>query len=191
MRLSLLALSVLAVCGACGTAEVREASPKARVVPKAGDVWGRDLARGLALHPWELCHELGELDCIGDAHRITLGGVEPTRLGIDEPLEHPSASAPIAADRVALAACAARLERDKAGPAVLFGPVLDKDGPAARKKVAKDLVIRLLSRDATPPEVDALVELYDELEPLSASPRDDWAVGACVIVATSLEALFY
>lgn len=171
--------------------EPESTSTKARVMAKTGAVWGRDLANGLGLQTWELCSELGAYDCIDDAHRITLGGVEPTRLGIDDPLPNASASAPIAVDRVAISACAERYERDQAGSPVLFGPVLDKDTKKAREEVAGNLVRRLLAREPRDAELDALLDLADELEPVSSDLARDWSVGACVIVATSTEALFY
>lgn len=189
MRLSLF-FAVLGLV-ACGGPAERDISAKARVVPKGGEVWGRDLARGLGLLEWELCEELGQYDCIGDAHRITLGGVEAERLGVDEPLPNALVSAPIAIDRVAVSACGERLKRDAAGPAVVFGPVLDRASNGRRKDVAETLVRRLLSREPLKEEVEHLVDLYDVLEDVSSDPDRDWAIGACVIVATSTEALFY
>ncbi len=54
-----LALTATSACN--GEAkEKRDYSAKARVLPKTGDVWGRDLANGLALNEWELCQELGQ-----------------------------------------------------------------------------------------------------------------------------------
>lgn len=186
--------AVAALVAGCGEPEgLREASAVARVKPKSGEVWGRDLGNALDLHGYELCKELGTVDCLGEAHLVTLGGVEPTRLGVDEPLQNASVSAPIAADRVALAACAERWSRDTDGPAVIFGPVLGANEPSveARSQVSTTLVRRLLGRDATKTEVEGLVQLYDEIAPLSSNPVSDWSVGACVVVATSLEALFY
>ena len=186
----MLALVGLVACGSPAE-DARETSAKARVKAKSGQVWGRHLAQALGLFEWELCSELGRVDCLGEAHLITLGGVEAQRLGIDEPTP-PTASAPIAADRVALAACAERLRLDREGPAVLFGPVLEKGATkGARREVVENLVRRVLSRDPTRSEVDGLVGLYDELEPIAAEPVSDWSVGACMVVATSLEALFY
>lgn len=190
MRPERWSLVILVTLVGCGTPDA-DVSSKARVMPKSGEVWGRDLANGLGLQSWELCHELGTYDCIEDAHRITLGGVEPTSLGIDEPLAHPSVSAPIAVDRVATSACGERYTRDLAGPAVVFGPVLESDTPGHREKVAQALVTRLLGREPNPDEVDALVSLHDTLAPLSDDPARSWSIGACVVVATSTEALFY
>lgn len=190
MRPERLAVFTLAAALGCG-GEPTTTSAKARVNPKTGAVWGRDLANALGLQTWELCSELGQYDCIDEAHLVTLGGVEPTELGIDEPLPNASVSAPIAVDRVASAACAERWTRDQVGPAVVFGPVLDKDNKRHRKQVAETLVQRLLAREPNDEEVDALLGLYEQLEPLSSDLSRDWAVGACVMVATSTEALFY
>lgn len=193
--LSTLALAGLLLGPGCQSEVDPGASSKARVMPKHGEVWGRDLAIGLGLQEWELCTELGQLDCIAEAHLITLGGVEPTTLGIDQPLPNASVSAPIAVDRVAMSACGERYRRDQAGPAVIFGPVLAEAGAVARRKVRDEvallLVQRLLGRAATEEEVAALSDLYDAIEPVADDPARDWAVGACMVVATSTEALFY
>lgn len=181
-----------------------DVSRKARVLPKSGEVWGRDLALGLSLSEHELCRELDSLDCISEAHRITLGGVEPARLGIDEPLETTPVSAPIAADRVALSACSLRYEKDLSGTAVVFGPVLDAPAAAnpdrpfapdpsveARAAVSESLVERLLARAPNAEELAALEALHSDLQDVSSDPTRDWCIGACMVVATSTEALFY
>lgn len=192
MRLDprLFALAAVLFVG-CKESEQPAASTKARVLAKPGPVWGRDLATALALEDWELCAELGVYDCIADAHRITLGGVEPTELGIDAPLPTAAVSAPIAVDRVAVAACGERLARDEAGPAVVFGPVLAQDDARARREVAGNLVRRLLARHPTETELSGLVDLHDTIAPLTDDPRREWSIGACMVVATSTEALFY
>jgi hypothetical protein len=185
----LVMLMFLVACG--GQDEPSAPSANPRVRPKSGVVWGRDLAQGLGLAASELCHELETVDCLTEAHLVTLGGVEPTELGIDEPLSNAAISAPIAADRVASAACGTRFDRDKQGPAVIFGPVLDSDNRGNRKDVAEGLVRRLLARDPSDAEVDAITDLYEVLEPISKNPTRDWSVGACVMVATSTESMFY
>lgn len=192
MRLESCVLALSAVLlVSCKDAEQPNKSTKARVLAKPGPVWGRDLANALGLQEWELCEELGAYDCIADAHRITLGGVEPTELGIDQPLADAPVSAPIAVDRVAVAACGERLARDEAGPAVLFGPVLEKDDARARREVAQNLVRRILARHPNETEVSGLVALYDTIAPLTDDPTREWSIGACMVVATSTEALFY
>lgn len=176
----------------CGSEpEQPQVSSKQRVLAKSGAVWGRDLSTGLGLEDWELCEELGQYDCISDAHLITLGGTEPATLGIDQPLASASVSAPIAADRVAVAACGERLARDEQGPAVVFGPVLEENTEAAREAVSEQLVRRILARHPTEAEVEALTGLWPAVSALSSEPLREWSVGACVMVATSTEALFY
>ena len=196
MRLDSLMLSGLFLVGSvagCGSKEkeVREVSASPRMKAKSGAIWRNDLARALELEPGEICRELGLYDCVDYAHRITMGGVEPERMGIDEPLAEPPSSAPIAFDRTALSACAARLDADRSGSPVIFGPVLAADTAEARAEVATTLVQRVLSREPTQDQVDGLVGLYDSLAPLSNDPVADWSVGACLVVTTSVEALFY
>ncbi|MEZ4241942.1 MAG: hypothetical protein R3F59_38490 [Myxococcota bacterium] len=193
MRRELLALLLTALLGCGRDHEGEGVSTKLRVQAKSGEVWGRDLANGLGLQPWELCTELGTSDCIEDAHRITLGGVDAAHLGIDEPVDDALVSAPIAVDRVAVSACGERFARDQHGTPVLFGPVLEEDSRKARQEVAENLVRRLLSRQPTHADVDDLLDLHAVLEPVSAKGAlvRDWSVGACVVVATSTEALFY
>jgi hypothetical protein len=181
----------LAACGGGSNQEPTSVSAKARVMAKGGKVWGTDLANGLGLQAWDLCAELGTYDCLEDAHLVTLGGVDAANLGIDDPLPNASVSAPIAADRVAIAACAERYDRDVEGPAVVFGPVLKGDTAGHREDVAKNLVQRLLGREPNDAEVDSLLALHDTLGSVSADLARDWSIGACVVVATSTEALFY
>jgi len=191
VRLDTLLVALTLAVG-CKDAQQPTVSQKARVLPKTGEVWGRDLAQGLALDDWSLCTELGRYDCISDAHLITLGGVEPEELGIDARIDQASVSAPIAVDRVAVAACGERVARDESGAAVIFGPLKDGEAtPAERREVANLLVQRLLARHPTETELSGLVDLYDTIEPLSDDPVREWAIGACVVVATSTEALFY
>lgn len=184
----LLLLCLLAAACAAGP---RTTSRINRVQPRPGEVWARDLGNALGLQPWELCAELGARDCVEEAHRITLGGMEPATLGIDAPLPEPSVSAPMAADRVAISACGERFVRDQAGPALIFGPVLERDSRRRRAEVSGTLVLRLLGRSATDAELDALEALYDALRDREGDPVRPWAVGACVVVSTSTEALFY
>jgi hypothetical protein len=172
------------------------ASSRPRVKFRGGARWGRDLGQALGLEPGELCNELGRYDCVGAVHRITLGGVEPYSLGIDEPVETAPVIAPMAADRVALSACDVRAERDLAD---VSGAVLFKEMPAdgapdaaAREAMGTRLVEKILRREARADEVAELVAFWDEVlaeEP--EDPRRDWATLTCFSLATSTEALFY
>lgn len=170
-------------------------SHKARVKFKGGERYARDLAAALDLPRDTLCRELGTYDCVGDVHRIALGGVEPYELGVDDPLPVAPVSAAIAIDRVALSACTARVDRDIETPAdaALFGPLLTGDPADAgvREGIAADLVDRILRRDATPDEVAALAGLWSDLEADADDPARAWAQLSCFAVATMLESLFY
>lgn len=66
---------------------------------------------------------------VDEVHRIVLGGVEPYTLGVREPLPLIAVTAPIAQDRVALAACTERIERDLAALEPLLLTKVDVDAP--------------------------------------------------------------
>ncbi len=171
------------------------ASHKARVKFKGGERYARDLAAALELPRDQLCSELGLYDCVGEVHRISLGGVEPYELGIDEPLPVAPVSAAIAVDRVALSACTRRVEADLADPgaAVIFAALAAADGPkrADLEAIAADLVDRVLRRDATPAEIASIADFYAEAEADAESPARAFGQLSCFAVATMLEALFY
>lgn len=164
-------------------------SARAGVKRKAPDGYARDLAAALELPPDELCRELSTFDCV-DTHRIALGGVAPYDLAVYEPLPEPGVSSPIAVDRIALAACGERWERDAAnGSLELFAELMTGEpDEAARAAVAGRLYRRLLRRDAEPRELEAVVDLWDELD--EPDPRA-WAQLSCFAIATTLENLFY
>ncbi len=173
-------------------------SAKARVKFKDQGRFVRDLASGLGLRQDEVCTELGLYDCYEIAHRITLGGVEPYNRGIREPLPVAPVTKPIAVDRVALNACATRVDRDfdSPGSALMFGD-LATVGPTEEQLEAAANVIyeRVLRRAATLREVGELVAFYDEaveeLDGTEDDPTREWAVASCFAVATTMEGLFY
>nr|AYM53870.1 hypothetical protein [Kofleria flava] len=169
------------------------ASVKARVKRKSPALLASDLGQALDLPRAEICAELGSHDCF-DTHEILLGGVEPYKLRIDEPLAVPSVASPMAVDRIVLTACGERATRDFDAPAeaVLFAEVAAAGAPdaAARAAVTGRLYERLLARPASAQEIDDLVGFYDELG-ASAQPGRDWAQLACYAVATTTEFLFY
>ena len=173
-------------------------SAKARVKFKEQGRFVRDLAAALELPRDQVCNELGLYDCYDVAHRITLGGVEPYRRGIRDPLPVAPVTAPIAVDRVALSACAARVDRDFADPsdAVMFGPLAEVGATdESLEDAARTIYDRVLRRDATEGEVDSLVAFYDEtvdaLMSTGEEPAREWAIASCFAVATTLEGLFY
>ncbi len=175
-------------------------SNNARLKLKSGQLYAAALASGLELPRAEVCHELGLYDCVDDVHNIALGGIEPYRTGILEPLEETTVTTPIAADRVALAACTTRAERDFAdlANAKLFGALVVKDGAledvsaAPVEATIQRLYQRLVQRDATSDEVAALRDLYTEMAATpSADVAESWAAVSCYAVASTMEALFY
>ena len=174
------------------------ASAKARVKFKDQGRFVRDLGFALELGPDEVCKELGLYDCYNEAHRITLGGVEPYNRGIRDPLPIAPVTAPIAVDRVALTACATRVDRDFERPsaALVFGDLASNGANAETLAgTARELYRRLLRRDATTNEVESLVGFHAEAGEVLTDSSDDatreWAVASCFAVATSVEGLFY
>lgn len=174
-----------------GEAAVVE-SLKQQVRFKGGARLAVDLADALALPRDQLCTELGQYDCVDEVHRIVLGGVEPYSLGIRTPLPVAPATAPMAADRVALAACAERWRRDQADLAsgVLAQDLPDAPGADWLDARATDVITRVLRRDPLPSEVAALVDLHGALK-AEGGATGDWLVLSCFTAATSLESLFY
>jgi hypothetical protein len=173
------------------------ASRQARVKYKSGARYANDLAAALDLPRDAVCRELGRYDCVDEVHRIVLGGVEPYTLGVREPLPSIAVTAPIAQDRVALAACTERIERDRAASEPVFLTTVDVDAPTPGQleATAKRFYDRILAREATPDEVSALAEFHSTVtgEPgaSGATATRDWAILSCFMVATTLESIFY
>lgn len=162
------------------------ASKDPRVKFKGGRRLGIALSRGLGLEPSEICSELGTYDCIENAHRIALGGVEPYQLRFNRPLRTLPVTSLMAVERVVLSACTTATARD---------PSLNGRARGTPKEelrvVVESLYSRLLQREASAAEAKALLDFFDEVQPNSSDPVHDWAVLACFAVGTSVEALFY
>ena len=173
------------------------ASRQARVKYKSGARYANDLAAALDLSRDAVCSELGRYDCVDEVHRIVLGGVEPYTLGVREPLPSLGVTAPIAQDRVALAACTERIERDLAASEPVFLTAVDVDAPTPGQleATARHFYDRILGREATPDEVSALAQFHstvaDEPGESRATATRDWAILSCFMVATTLESIFY
>ncbi len=172
--------------GDAGSAAVDYRSRAPALKRKDGEQLSRDLAQALEIGRNEVCLELGQYDCAEEAHKISLGGVEPYRLRIDEPLPGVGVAGPIAVERVALSACGLRARKDFEGPEppVVFGPLGSAGG--SRAAVVDDLYERLLGR-APDPEERAMLSEWTA----PGMTDRDFAVLACFVVATSLEHLFY
>lgn len=173
-----------------------DGGPGQPVVPQAAPVRFKggarlrtDWARGLGLDVNDVCRELGQYDCATEVHNIVLGGVEPYVLNINSPLPEAPVTAPLAVERVALAACSATVERDFREPesAVVFRPPGDGAWTAGARRGAHERLIEgLLKRRANDEELDRLEQLWTQ----SADPTE-WATSSCFVVASSLESLFY
>lgn len=166
-------------------------SQSPRVKFKGGERWARQLSRALDLEEDALCKEFGAYDCAGEVHFIALGGVEPYKLGVREPLPTAPLTAPIAVERIALSACAERAERDLENPddAVLFPEISDEPSAEDFNAMGSRLYRRILSRDAEPGELEELAGFWDELE--GDDRPVEWATLTCFAVASSTESLFY
>jgi len=173
------------------------ASRQERVKYKSGARYANDLAAALDLPRDAVCRELGRYDCVDEVHRIVLGGVEPYTLGVREPLPSLGLTAPIAQDRVALAACTERIQRDLAASEPVFLTAVDVDAPTPGQleATAGRFYDRILHRAATPDEVSALAEFHSTVtgEPSEsgATATRHWAILSCFMVATTLESIFY
>jgi hypothetical protein len=157
-----------------------------------------DFAHALALAPEQLCTELGKYPC-GAVHSVALGGVDPYATGLYEPLPFTGASSPMAVDRMALAACAARVTMDLAAPAqaaifrigVDAGGQMRLDDPAVARSI-DELHRRTLLRDATTTERALLKQLYlDVVATHEPEPARAWMKLACFVTLSSVESLFY
>lgn len=166
-------------------------SARPRVKFKTANRYAADLSRALSIPTDALCRELDDFDCV-EVHRIALGEVDAFGLRLFEPLESPPLSAPIAVDRIALTACGERAALDFETPAQaeLFGEVAQGEAGRADRDAVVDLLYgRLLLRDPTDAEREAVTAMHDDLP--DERRTQTWAQMACFAIATSTEALFY
>jgi hypothetical protein len=165
-----------------------------RVKFKGGKRYVTDLASALALDPKQLCLELSSYEC-EQVNRIPLGGIEPYKLGVVQPLPERTVASSNAIDRIALSGCEQRAARDFAEPAAanLFGELASGNvTPAAKQAVARKLYMRILRREPTAVELDGLTALYTEMELAEGSKTSrSFATYACYAVATLEEAVFF
>ena len=173
---------------------VPEASTRNHLVWKRHHAVEQDFARALELPAKELCTELGAFNCIRDVHLAALGGNDPFGQGLYEPLEGPLVTTPLALDRIALAACGTRVERDRLSAVVFTRLDLAGEAPRADSDAFTDTVTtlyqRLLGRDPEPAEAEHIAELLvdDAGAPVSAAA---FAHLACFTVATTAEFLYF
>lgn len=165
---------------------------------KRVDVLGADLSAALGLPLEKLCEEAGERSCLGQVHRIALGGVEAYDQGISEPLSEATPNSVIALERVVLTACGRRAELEVEGSAdrvflgaELTGRVVELSEGALNDAVGR-LYQRILARDPEAHERAALIALYSSA--VSAQPEDAakaWLATACYALASSTEFVLF
>lgn len=212
--LGLVAISVLAAACSTTTPEPLTPSPAdisapvasadPRVKFKDGERYLRDLSTNLNMPREDICKELSRYDCMSDAFRIVLGGVEAPNLLVNEPIENAALTSPIALDRVALHVCTNRvkMDRDKPADAVLFKTgAFGKDGRAKSpdatwmRQTADTIYGAVLMRSPSENEIRGLTDFYAQVrEGRPANSIDvaaDWVTLSCFAVASSLEAAFY
>jgi hypothetical protein len=171
-------------------------SRQPRVKYKSGERYASDLADALDFDRNAVCRELGQYDCVDEVHRIVLGGVEPYTLGVRDPLPSIAVTAPIAQDRVALAACTQRIDRDLSASEPLFLKKIDVEEPTPGEleAAARRFYDRILRRAATSDEAKTLAQFHSTVSSETddgATATRDWAILSCFMVATTLESIFY
>jgi hypothetical protein len=186
--------------GGDGGVDPGVASSRAKLRFKEGRRMANDFARALGLDTGALCRELGQYSCVEEVHTVALLGVEPYQLGLYEPLVETAVTTPIAVERVAIAACSERVDRDLADAvdAVIYkglpiegGAIADIEDPAVGEAIDA-LYKRALQRRATAAEIEHHRQLYRDIAALGGDePARAWAKGSCFATLTALENLFY
>ena len=209
-------LAAIAALAACATAPepalpqfaadapAPVASVDPRVKFKDGERYLRDLSANLDMPREEICKELSRYDCMTDAFRIVLGGVEAPNLLVNEPIENAALTSPIAVDRVALHVCSNRVRMDRENPekAVLFrAGAFGADGQAKNpdakwlNATADAIYGSILMRSPSEREIQNLAAYYTQVSDgraiNSSDVAADWVILSCFAVASSLEAVFY
>lgn len=177
-------------------------STRNQLIWKRYRAFEQTLSRGLLLDASGMCDELGRLSCIDEVHLTALGGNDPFLQGLHEPLAAPSATTPVAVERVALAACQAAVRVDSERPTGLVfldldladnARALDLDDEEQRFAVedtSRTLYRRLHAREPLAEELEELKALVRDDDGAPLLPRD-FALLACFAVATTTEALFF
>ncbi len=215
-KLTITGLTAIAALAACTTAPepplpqfaadtpAPVASADPRVKFKDGERYLRDLSANLSIPREEICKELSRYDCMTDAFRIVVGGVEAPSLLVNEPIENAALTSPIAVDRVALHVCSNRVRMDRENPseAVLyrtgaFGADNRGKNPDVKwlNATAEAIYGSILMRSPSEREAQNLAAYYTQVADgraaNSAEVATDWVILSCFAVASSLEAVFY
>lgn len=148
------------------------------------------LADGLSLKREETCLELGKHKCVDEIHLAILGGNEPFELAQYERPQSPSVLTAVAVDRIVLAACAKRLELDRAAgkdaQVFKFFPLSGgtPDGMQVQMQAA-ELYQRFLARDPEAAELQVVSAFVAK-----QNAPDKLALSLCFAIGTSIENIF-
>lgn len=158
------------------------------------------LGEALNLAQGEICQELGRYDCIDRVHLVALGGNDPFEQGMHEPMTAPTATTPVAVERLVLSACDAAVTADAARPVPLIFLDLDLSAVAAPLDLSNaahalavddtitSLYRRLHARDPLPSERAKAREIVAG-DPEPMQPRE-LALLACYAIGTTTEGVF-
>lgn len=178
-------------------ADALAASTRSNLQWKRYAAFEADLARALGLPKEQLCMELGRESCVRGVHLAPLGGHDPFATGLLEPSAEPLATTPTVVERIVVSACSTRLKLDRKTPAAdsPFAAIdLAQPAPAPSASKSQELVSqlyrRLLGRDADSSEVELVAQLASDEQGLPVTGQD-FALSACIAVATSSEFLFF
>lgn len=158
------------------------------------------LGEALNLASNNICEELGRYDCIEDVHLVALGGNDPFTAGMHQPMKAPTATTPVAVERLVLSACDKAVTADASRPVPLIFLDLDLSAVAAPLDLDDELTSlavgdtltslyrRLHARDPLPTERAKALEIISG-DPDPMQPRE-FALLACFAIASTTEAVF-
>jgi hypothetical protein len=169
---------------------------------KRARAFEQGIGESLLLSKDEVCKELGRASCVDDVHLVALGGNDPFQQGMHEPLAEPTATTPIAVERIALSACQTSVAKDaaRAVPLLFLDLDLRADAPAfvlddssaqqASEDAARRVGQRLLARDLSDAELHMLSALRVDEAGTPVQPRE-YAISMCFALATLTEVVFF
>ncbi len=174
-------------------------SQKLQVKKKRTNQITRSLSKILGMTTNQLCLELGKIPCANIVHNVSLGGMDAYSNSQYELAEKDPITAPMALDRLVLAACSTRASIDIINPnqGVIFRNIkLTDDGRLTRNDAFYNSIDRLYQRsflrNPSFEEVKAMENLYVDIyeeNPIGAARN--WAVLSCYVVLSSIEFIFY
>ena len=186
------------VCLPAGTGPPFKVAERADLRWKRVSALSRDLLGALALDE-SACAELGFSEgCFKEVHRVALGGNDPMLNAMYESIPEPRMTSALAFDRVVVATCGRRVDKDYTSAlagdeAVVFTHLdwtkaaVDPTDPGLGEQVTA-LYRRLLGRDPIAAEIELLLTLAEPLNGTAITTRE-FAKTLCYTIATTTEAV--